>query len=186
MTPFNIVVAMDPNRGIGKDGRLPWHLKGDLRHFREITTTTRDKNKRNAVIMGRRTWDSLPDPFRPLPGRINVVITRNEQLRLPEGVLKAGGLALALELLDKKEVRETCEMVFVIGGAQIYDQAVCLKECQAIFLTQILNSFPCDTFFPPFADHFREGSVSPRHKEGLVEYFFAEYHRKTSGRIGAA
>ena len=184
MIPFNIVVAMDSQRGIGRNGQLPWHLKGDLRRFREITTTTRDKNKRNAVVMGRRTWDSLPDSFRPLPGRVNVVITRNEQLRLPEGVLKAGGLAQALELLDKKEIRETVETVFVIGGAQVYEQAIRLKECQAIFLTQILNSFPCDTFFPPFADYFREESASPRHKEGPIEYFFAEYRRKTSGRSG--
>ncbi|MBI5415485.1 MAG: dihydrofolate reductase [Candidatus Omnitrophica bacterium] len=182
MTPFNIIVAMDPDRGIGKDGRIPWQLKGDLRHFREMTTTTRDKNKRNAVIMGRRTWDSLPDPFRPLPGRINVVITRNEQLRLPEGVMKAGGLAQALELLDEKGIRKTCETVFVIGGAQIYEQAVRLKGCRMIFSTQILHSFPCDTFFPPFADCFYQTSASQRHKEDRIEYLFAEYRRKDSGQ----
>lgn len=181
MIPFNIVVAMDPKRGIGKNGKLPWHLKGDLRYFKEITTITREKNKRNAVVMGRRTWDSLPDSFRPLPGRINVVITHNEQLSLPDGVFKANGLAQALGLLDEKPLRQTLETAFVIGGAQIYEQAIRLKECHAIFLTHVSNSFHCDTFFPPFADHFHQVSVSQKHKEGRTEYFFAEYQRKTPG-----
>src|SRR3989338_1802540 len=114
MTPFNIVVAMDQNRGIGLDGKLPWHLKCDLRHFKEITTKTRDKNKRNAVIMGRKTWDSLPVRFRPLPDRVNVVITRNTSLEFPQGVSRADRLDQALELLTKGALSKTVEGVYVI------------------------------------------------------------------------
>jgi dihydrofolate reductase/thymidylate synthase len=178
MIPFSIVVAMDQTRGIGREGKLPWHLKCDLRHFKEITTKTRDKNKRNAVIMGRKTWDSLPSRFRPLPDRINVVITRNENLEFPEGVSRADGLDQALELLTKGALSKTVEGVYVIGGAQIFEQAIVRKECRRIYLTQILQTVDCDTFFPPFADHFQHEVSSPRYVENEISCFFAEYSRK--------
>lgn len=181
MMPLNIVVAMDQSRGIGRGGTLPWHLKGDLRHFRELTTTTRHKDRRNVVIMGRKTWDSLPPSSQPLPGRINMVITHNELLELPQGVFKAAGFEQALDLLHKKEVGKTVESVYVIGGTQIYQQAVQHPQCRKIYLTQILHSFDCDTFFPPFTDHFRQESASDRHVEGKIAYFFAEYVRQAPG-----
>lgn len=180
MTPFSIVVAMDQNRGIGRDGRLPWHLKCDLRHFKEVTTKTRDKTRRNAVIMGRKTWDSLPAQFRPLPDRVNIVITRNDNLKFPRGVLRAGGLDQALDLPATGALSTTIESVYVIGGAQIFQQAIARKECRKIYLTQILHSFDCDTFFPPFADHFQQEVISPRYVENDIPCLFVEYSRKTA------
>ena len=180
MMPFSIVVAMDQKRGIGREGKLPWHLKCDLRHFKEITTKTQDKNKRNVVIMGRKTWDSLPSGFQPLPKRINVVITRNEDLKLPEGVFKAEGFDQALELLEKGAIKKSVESVYVIGGAQIYQQAIDRKECRKIYLTQIFHSFDCDTFFPHFVNHFQHEVSSPRYAENEISYLFAEYARKTA------
>lgn len=180
MTPFSIVVAMDQNRGIGRDGKLPWHFKCDLRHFKEVTTKTRDKTRRNAVIMGRKTWDSLPAQFRPLPDRVNIVITRNDNLKFPRGVLRASGLEQALELLTKGTLSNTVEAVYVIGGAQIFEQAIARKECRKIYLTQILHSFGCDTFFPPFADHFQQEVISPRYVENDIPCLFVEYSRKTA------
>ena len=178
MTPFSIVVAMDQKQGIGREGKLPWHLKCDLQHFKEITTKTRDQNKRNVVIMGRKTWDSLPSQFRPLPDRINVVITRNPNLEFPQGVLRADGLEQALVL--KGAPSNTIESVYVIGGAQIFEQAIVRKECKKIYLTQILHSFACDTFFPPFTDHFQHEASSPRYVENEISYLFVEYSRKAS------
>lgn len=180
MTPFSIVVAMDQKQGIGRDGHLPWHLKCDLRHFKEITTKTRDKDKRNAVIMGRKTWDSLPAQFRPLPNRVNIVITGNDNLKFPQGVLRAGGLEQALELLTKGVLSKTVEGVYVIGGAQIFRQAIVREECRKIYLTQILHSFDCDTFFPPFTEQFQQAANSPRYVENDISCLFAEYSRKTA------
>ena len=74
---FQVVVAATKTWGIGAGGALPWRLPGDLRHFRELTARTADPGKLNAVVMGRRTWDSLPPKFRPLPGRVNVVLSRS-------------------------------------------------------------------------------------------------------------
>ncbi|MEC9071661.1 MAG: dihydrofolate reductase, partial [Myxococcota bacterium] len=85
MRSFAIVVAADEGWGIGKDGDLAWHLPGDMRWFREITTGKRTDDVLNTVIMGRKTWDSIPPRFRPLPDRHNVVVSRNRNLVLPDG-----------------------------------------------------------------------------------------------------
>lgn len=177
MTPFNIIVAMDEERGIGRKGRIPWHLKGDLRHFKEVTTATQEPGTRNIVIMGRKTWDSLPEKFRPLPGRVNVVITRDKNLQLPEGVFPADGLEHALALCGHEEVKDVLGAVYVIGGGEIYQQALRHPQCQRICVTRIRGSFQCDTFFPDFERNFRERSVSPFLSEGAVSYHFAEYVR---------
>src|ERR1700733_8282193 len=78
MDMFDIVVACDINRGIGYNNTLPWRLSGDMKHFRNLTSTTSDPSKQNAVIMGRKTWQSLPESNRPLPKRFNIVLSRQD------------------------------------------------------------------------------------------------------------
>src|SRR5689334_18443373 len=109
MVPFDIVVAMDLNSGIGKDGNLPWDIPGDLRHFKDITSRPHSMLKKNAVIMGRKTWESLPEKFRPLPGRVNLVLTHNKKIEFPAGVLKADNLDTALMILGSNKYRELVE-----------------------------------------------------------------------------
>ena len=99
---FQLVVAATRKLGIGKAGSMPWKLPGDMAYFKEITSRTADPGKQNAVIMGRKTWESIPSKFRPLPGRINVVLTRgaagsenssalsNSAARNPEQAYKVG------------------------------------------------------------------------------------------------
>ena len=111
---ISLIAAVAKNLAIGKDGQLLWHLPEDMRYFRE---TTRGK----PVIMGRKTWESLPDVFRPLPGRRNIVISRNPAYDAP-GATLAGSLEEAVRLAqDDAEV-------FVIGGAEIYRQALPLAQ----------------------------------------------------------
>lgn len=137
MTRLVLIVAMGKNGAIGRTvngvGTLPWHLPEDLRHFREITAG-------KPVIMGRKTWESLPERFRPLPGRLNVVITR-----------QAGYAAPGATVVDSVDAAVTaCRGVpeaFVIGGAELYRQTI--EHASALELTAIDLVVPdADAFFP--------------------------------------
>ena len=175
MIPFDIVVALDINFGIGKNGLLPWNLPGDMRHFKDITGRSQSLLKKNAVIMGRKTWEVLPDKFRPLPGRVNLVLTHNKKLSFPQGVLKAENLDSALMILSSTKYRDLIETVFVIGGAQVYQEAIKHPRCRKIYVTQIQSEFECETFFPPIPPRFKQVSQSSHCIENSLEYYFSEY-----------
>ena len=141
---FSVVVAVCKNsRGIGNAGQLPWRLRADMQYFKQLTRSTRDPTKRNAVIMGRKTWLSIPSKFRPLDDRVNVVLSRNPEaahdLELPAGVLVAPSMERALELLDERsEVGAGVENVYVIGGASVYSEALSLRTaCAKVLVTEI-------------------------------------------------
>uniref|UniRef100_A0A7C9ECN4 dihydrofolate reductase n=1 Tax=Opuntia streptacantha TaxID=393608 RepID=A0A7C9ECN4_OPUST len=148
--PYQVVVAATRDMGIGKDGRLPWTLPSDLRYFKELTTTTSTPGKRNAVIMGRKTWESIPPKYRPLPGRLNVVLTRSGKLEATKSVdlVICRDLPLALKLLAEPPHSPAVEKVFVIGGGQVLRDALNAPGCEAIHLTDIETNFDCDTFIP--------------------------------------
>ena len=131
---ISIIVAMDETRGIGLDGRLPWHLPADLKRFKSLTMG-------HHLIMGRKTFASIG---RPLPGRTTIIVTRDQSFQ-PEGCLVAHSLETALEFarLDLEDD------VFVIGGAEIFVQAIELAD--RIYLSQVHSSLPADVYFPEFA-----------------------------------
>jgi dihydrofolate reductase len=129
---LSLIAAVARNGAIGRDGALLWHEAEDLKHFRRVTLGC-------PVIMGRKTWDSLPPRFRPLPGRRNVVITRDASWRA-EGAEAVDSLERALALLDGSA------KAFVIGGAEIY--ALALPHADELVLTEIDAELPGDRFFP--------------------------------------
>ena len=117
---------------------------------------------------------ALPENFRPLPGRVNLVLTHHK-LSFPPGVLSADNIDSALMILSSAKYRELLETAFVIGGAQVYQEAVRHPRCRRIYLTQILSEFDCDTFFPPIPSHFKQVSQSSHFIENSIEYYFTEY-----------
>jgi dihydrofolate reductase len=133
MSQISIVVAISENNAIGKDNQLLWHLPADLKHFKNITTG-------HTIIMGRKTYDSIG---KPLPNRRNIIITRQKDLNL-EGVEVVNSLKEALSL-SKDEAE-----VFIIGGAEIYQQAVAVSH--RIYLTRVHQEFEADAFFPELDD----------------------------------
>lgn len=147
---FQLVVAVDQAGGIGNDSTLPWKISGDMSYFKKLTCHTHDPARQNAVIMGRVTWESLPAKFRPLPGRINIVLSRNalRPENIPEGVHVCGSLNAASELLDSDDLKRLVERAFVIGGAQVYADALTSPRTTVIHLTRIDHTYSCDTFFP--------------------------------------
>ncbi len=130
--PLALVVAMAENRVIGKGGTLPWRIPEDMKWFREITIG-------KPCIMGRKTWESLPK--RPLAGRINIVVTRDLGYRA-EGATVVASLDEAIAVA----MRQAPEEVVVIGGAQIYAEA--LKRADRIYLTRVHKAFDGDVQFP--------------------------------------
>lgn len=172
---FDLVVAMDLNSGIGKNGRLPWHLPADLKHFKKLTTTTHDPLKKNLVVMGRKTWESLPAQFRPLPDRINAVLTTNQNFNLPRDVLRCDSFPSFVKLVTG--MRNQFEKIFVIGGAKVFEQAVNHPGCHKIYVTKVLKTFDCDTFFPPINLPWQEVRKSEELSDQSLPYCFIEYKK---------
>ena len=138
---FDIVVAADLEWGIGKNGALPWpKLKGDLAHFKRVTSDA-PAGQRNAIVMGRKTWDSAEVAGRPLPRRLNIVISRGA-LTVPDGVIAATSLDEALA--SATDVAAT----FVVGGAQILITAIDHPALRYVYLTRVEGRFDCDTHIP--------------------------------------
>ncbi len=129
--PISLIVAQASNGCIGKDGGLPWHIPEDLKHFRQCTTG-------KTVLMGRKTWESLPEKHRPLAGRKNIVITRDQSF-IAEGATVFHSLEEALNALKNEDV-------WILGGAEIFKQSLPLAE--RIELTQIHVPYEGDAFFP--------------------------------------
>ena len=179
MPEFNIIVAMDEKQGIGYQGRLPWKLPADLKYFKTVTTSTSAAGERNAVVMGRKTWESIPEEYRPLAGRINVVLTKNPALLLPAGVLKFADFGQCVDGLRKGIGRLKVEKAFFIGGEAVFIEALDLPFCRKIYLTQIFKTFSCDVFFPLFKDKFELVASLARASDHSLEYQFQEFHRKS-------
>lgn len=170
-----IIAALDRKRGIGFQGKLSWRLTGDAKHFRQLTTKTEDPKKRNAVIMGRKTWESLPEDFRPLPGRVNCVLTHRGDYHLPPGVVTATSLPAAIQQLNRPDLN--VESVFVIGGSAVFAEAIHRPDCVRLELTEIDAEFPADTFFPDPPAAFIKVAESPPQQEHGVRYRFVTYER---------
>ncbi|XP_031477103.1 putative bifunctional dihydrofolate reductase-thymidylate synthase isoform X1 [Nymphaea colorata] len=180
---FQVVVAVTPQMGIGKDGKLPWKLPSDLKFFKEITTTTSSPQKKNAVIMGRKTWESIPHEYRPLPGRLNVVLTRSGSFDIAtaENVVICGSISSALELLAAPPYSVSIESVFIIGGGQVLREVLNSPACDAIHTTEVHSDIECDTFIPTIDfSMFQPWYSSFPLVENNIRYCFATYVRVRS------
>jgi dihydrofolate reductase len=161
---LTLIAAVAKNGVIGANHALPWHLPEDLRHFKNLTTG-------HAVIMGRKTWDSLPERFRPLPGRLNIVLTRNAHFAA------AGATVVhALEEALKVGAGATARTPFIIGGAELY--ALALPLAQRLELTEIDTDFPGDAFFPRIdPTEWREAERTSQRAAAGFDYAFVAYTR---------
>jgi len=163
---LGLIYARARNGVIGKDGTLPWHLPEDLQHFKRLTMGC-------PVIMGRKTWDSLPPKFRPLPGRTNIVITRDAGWKAAAGAERAASLPEALALCAHHS------QAWVIGGAQIYAQALALADTAEI--TEIDADFEGDAFAPELGAPWKQVAREPHVSAGGVHYSFVTYQNTQPG-----
>ncbi len=169
--PLALIASVARNRTIGSDSGLVWHEPEDQRWFRRQTMGC-------PVVMGRKTWDSLPARFRPLPGRANIVVTRQAGWQA-DGAQVAHSLDSALQLARQAAAASGAARVFVIGGGQLYADALPLAD--TLLLTEIDADLPGDTQFPDWrGGAFSEQSRDVRHSAGppACSYAFVTYQRR--------
>lgn len=131
-----LIVAMSQNRTIGIDNKLPWYLPGDLKYFKQVTMG-------KPIIMGRKTFDSIG---KPLPGRPNIVVTRQSDYQAPEGVIVVNSVPAALDKAEDLCFINDQDEVMVIGGAEIYTQA--MNHCARLYITHVHSQVEGDAHFP--------------------------------------
>jgi dihydrofolate reductase len=163
MTTLALIAALDRHRAIGRRGELLWREREDQKHFRRVTLGC-------PVIMGRKTWDSLPERFRPLPGRRNIVVTRQAAWSAP-GAERAASFDEALARAAP------ADKTFVIGGGELY--ALALPRADELVLTEIDTAFAdVDTFFPAFdRTRFVEATRETHSTADGMRYAFVTYRR---------
>lgn len=178
---FFVIAAMCKNTGIGYMNRLPWRLKNELAFFNDMTTKTNDKSLKNIVIMGRKTWSSIPAKYRPLKDRTNVVLSRTVSTIEDRESVDHIFSSLPDALEGVSQLRNKGQ-VWIVGGQSIYQEALRLPQCKRIYLTKIDKEFQCDTFFPEIDETIYKLSDNPDVPEGDqeedgVRYKFTVYDR---------
>ena len=158
---LHLIYAYARNGTIGKDGQMPWHLPEDLAHFKRVTLG-------QPVIMGRKTWDSLPARFRPLPGRVNIVITRQADWQA-EGALRAASIEDAMRLCGD------APDAWIMGGAEIYRQAEPLASTAVV--TEINADFEGDAFAPTLSPAWQETARESHVAASGLAFNFVTYHQ---------
>ena len=166
-----VLVAMDANRGIGINNQLPWHIPEDLVRFKQQTSG-------QAIIMGRKTWESLPKA--PLPNRLNIVLSRNPgalDIAAPVVSTLADGIAVAQS--------HGVSTAYIVGGSAVYQQAIEHQLATELIITQVSGTWECDTFFPnpkPFykLNQIKEGFVSQTIACQIESWTIDSNHSKSS------
>ena len=161
MARLNLIYARAANGVIGRDNTIPWRLPEDMAHFKQLTTGW-------PVIMGRKTWDSLPVKFRPLPGRANIVITRQPDW-------KDTGATTAASLADALALCASSAEAWILGGAQIYAQAMPLAD--RIEVTEIAENIEGDAYAPPLGPEWREAAREDHVSANGMKFSFITYQK---------
>ncbi|MBL7873990.1 MAG: dihydrofolate reductase [Cyclobacteriaceae bacterium] len=163
---ISLIAALAKNRTIGKNNDLPWHLPDDMKYFMQTT-------KGHHVIMGRKNYDSIPEKFKPLPGRTNIVVTHKKDFIAPDCIV-VNSLEAGIDLAKQANEKE----VFVIGGAEIYKLS--LPIANRLYLTEINGHIEGDTFFPTIDNTWKETARIHHEKDSrhVYDFDFVVYDRK--------
>lgn len=156
---ISIIAAVGKKRELGKNNQLLWHLSGDLKHFKELTTG-------HAVIMGQKTYESIG---RPLPNRLNIVLSKDPDFK-PDGVGVCNNIDKAIHV-----ARDNNQDIFIIGGGSVYAQTINLAD--KLYLTKVNKEYDADTFFPDYSAFDKTISESETMNENGIEYKFIELEK---------
>lgn len=164
---MNMIVAYCKNRGIGIGNALPWHIKNELKYFKDLTTA----NENDCVIMGKNTWLSLPK--KPLPNRTNIILSNSlKQENLSRNTLVFGDKDELINFVTKKKYTP-----WIIGGEQVYKSFINLRKLEKIYVTFVNKEYNCDTFFPKIPQNFKCIGKTEYKKYNNIFYRFEVYDK---------
>ncbi|VIO96294.1 dihydrofolate reductase family protein [Brugia malayi] len=171
---MNLIVAVDGCGGIGRNGGMPWFLPAEMARFAKLTTLTMDSGKKNAVIMGRKVWESIPPKFRPLKNRFNVVLSRKIKEESNENVVVARSFESAISLLQDMENIET---IWNIGGREVYELGLNSPFLHQMYITRVEGDFLADVFFPEvdYGRFIKSTESEEMHEEKGIKYRYEIY-----------
>ena len=186
---FSIITALEyKNNGIGINNNLPWNIKKDLQYFKNITTLVNKDEKIeyiNTVIMGYKTWESIPEKYKPLNNRINIIITNKTKKSNNKFIIYIKWLELTQTIIDFNNQKFKCgnkiyqiNKNFIIGGQTIYNLALKSLTINSIYITEIYNKYNCDRFFPDYKENFVLTNISSFQKENNDYFRFLIYKNK--------
>ncbi len=197
MKRFAMILAETTEHGIGKNNHLPWDLPNEFRYFIQKTKELRDSTKQNALIMGRLTWDSIPPSRRPMPNRINIVVSSQVAKKkkedsnddacdvrvtsqIPDSVAVVPSLEHALHHLSHPDIANTVDKIWILGGARLYTEGMAHEACEEIYVTTVYGTFDCDVFWPGVdSARFREDvSYAKEQLENGVKYTLRRFVRR--------
>jgi len=172
MKKFSIIVAVDEKNWIWKNNDLAWHISADLKNFRKITTDA-EEWKQNAVIMWRKTWESIPEKFKPLPWRKNFILTSQKNFLEWKNFSNEVKIFSDFDqCLKKISENKNLDKIFVIWWWEIYKTAINHQNCEKIFLTKVFWDFWCDKFFPKIPEKFKKVFESEIFEENGIKFQF--------------
>ncbi|XP_028814476.1 dihydrofolate reductase isoform X2 [Denticeps clupeoides] len=148
--PVRLIAAACRNMGIGKDGRLPWDLPSEFRFLLDTISAVSSPGKRNLLVWGKVCWFSCPQEAFPIPNTLHAVLSRTLRCA-PEGAhYLCPDFRSAVDLVSESPLKDVVETVWVLGGTSVYRDALQHPWCDLIYLTDVMEEFDCDVFFPPF------------------------------------
>jgi len=182
---YNIIVCYCNKNGIGRDNTIPWRISDDLKHFKMITTTNsiQSEHKSNTVIMGRKTWESLPSECRPLSDRYNIVLSSKTKFKDSDKVHYINSnIDATIEYINEMhKLKLISNNVFIIGGEEIYKQFMenHIDLINKIYVTELYSTITCDKFFSKIdMDKFRIDKISEFKKDKSINYRYLTYHKR--------
>lgn len=161
MSKISIIAAMDEKRGLGRNNKMAWNIPGELKRFKEITMP-------HPIIMGRKTFESIG---RVLPGRVNIIVSRNPDLKA-EGAIVVGSVEEAIEKAKETENEE----IFIIGGGQIFKEALDKNLVDKLYLTLVGGDYDADAFFPDYS-MFTKIISQQQGESGEYKYKYVDLER---------
>lgn len=176
--PIMSVVAVTPKFGIGMGGKLPWHyvnilIPRDMAHFKHITSSTVDSNKMNAIVTGRYTWESIPESFRPLSNRINIIVSTqmsNNDIKGCDYTYIVPTFQDAIQLLSNDAtLKDLVETIVVIGGAKLFEESMLHPWFTKCHVTEVDTDFECDTFLTDRTIQHLQGNMIATGSSDVIE-----------------